>query len=107
LNTGLASSLATYLSMLLSPHNSAALAAIAAVTTTMPSVRKSFDMFTRRLVSNIIGGLVGVFMLFAIGSNPVAIGIAAVVTIAVLNALDLSDVLTVAVVTVAVLMLWT
>lgn len=107
LKTGLAISLATYLSMLLIPDNSAALAAIAAVTTTMPSVRKSFDMFTRRLVSNIIGGLVGVFMLFAIGSNPVAIGIAAVVTIAVLNALDLSDVLTLAVITVVAVMLTT
>ena len=105
LKTGLAIALATYLSMLLIPDNSAALAGIAAVTTTMPSVRKSFDMFYRRVFANIIGGLVGVFMLYAIGSNPVAIGIAAIVTIAVLNALDLSDVLSLAVITVVAVML--
>lgn len=107
LKTGLAITLSIYLSLFLIPDNSASLAAIAAITTTMPSVRKSFDMLQRRALANIIGGFIAVFMIMTIGDNPMTIGIAAIVTIAVLNAIGLGDVISLACVTVIAVMLST
>ncbi|MBG9988544.1 aromatic acid exporter family protein [Aerococcaceae bacterium DSM 111176] len=105
--TGLAIIISVYLSTWLIPDNSPSLAAVAAITTTMPSVKQSYDAFTKRVVSNTIGGLVGVFLMFTIGNSPVAIGVGVMLTIAILNALKLGDVITLAVITVVVIMLTT
>lgn len=105
LKTGLAITLSIYLSLFLIPDNSASLAAIAAITTTLPSVRKSFDMLQRRALANMIGGAIAVFMIVTIGDNPLSIGIASIVTIAVLNAIGFGDVLSLACVTVVAVML--
>lgn len=105
--TGLAIMIAVYLSSWLIPDNSPALAAVAAITTTMPSVKQSYDAFSRRVVSNTIGGLVGVFLMFTIGNSPVAIGVGVILTIAILNSLKLGDVISLAVITSVVIMLST
>ena len=104
LKTGLAITLSIYLSTLIIPENSAALAAIAAVTTTAPSVKKSFEMFKQRILANIIGGVVAVIMQLSLGSSPVSAGIGSILLITVLNALKLSDVLTLAVITLVAIM---
>lgn len=105
--TGIAIMISVYLSEFLIPDNSAALAAIAAITTTMPSVTQSFEAFRRRLFSNIIGGVVAVGLMYTIGNSPVAIGIAVMLTIAILNAIKLSDMISLAVITVVAVMLTT
>lgn len=103
--TGLAVTLSIIISSLLIPDNSPSLAAIAAITTTMPTVRRSFDMFKRRILANTIGGIIAVVMLYLIGSNPITIGVATIITIAILNAFNLSDVLSLAGITTIIVML--
>ncbi|MGX7091337.1 FUSC family protein [Hutsoniella sourekii] len=104
LKTGLAIALAIFLSMLLIPDNSPSLAAIAAITTTLPSVKKSYDNFTKRVVANIIGGIIAVCMSLLIGENPLTIGIAAIICITILDSLKLNDVINLAVITVVAVM---
>lgn len=104
LKTGLAISLAIFLSLYIIPDNSAVMAAIAAVTTTAPTVKKSYDMFKRRILANTIGGIVAVLALVTIGNNPIMVGIAAIFLITLLNLLKLEDVLTLAVITLVAIM---
>lgn len=104
LKTGLSITLSIIFSMWLIPDNSASLAAIAAVSTTAPSVKKSMDMFIRRLGANTIGGIVAVLMAYTIGTHPVATGLACIILIALLNYLKWGDVLTLAVITCAAVM---
>lgn len=104
LKTGLAITLSIYISMLLIPENSAALAAIAAVTTTAPSVKKSFEMFNQRILANVIGGVVAVGVQMTLGSTPISAGIGSILLITVLNTLKLADVLVLAVITLVAIM---
>ncbi|AXY25104.1 hypothetical protein CL176_03145 [Suicoccus acidiformans] len=104
LKTGLSITLSILISMYLIPDNSPALAGIAAITTTMQSVKKSYESFRNRLLANSIGGIVAVILSYTLGTNPVSIGIAAIILIGVLNALKLSDVLNLAVITVVAVM---
>lgn len=106
IKTGLSISLAIILSTLLIPENSPSLAGIAAVSTTMPSVRKSYEVFSRRIIANTIGGLIGVIMIYTLGSDPISIGIAAIIAIAILNYLNLSDVLNLAIITMVIIMVY-
>ncbi|MBG9982513.1 aromatic acid exporter family protein [Aerococcaceae bacterium DSM 111020] len=105
--TGLAIIISVYLSSLIIPDNSPSLAAVAAITTTMPSVKQSYNVFMRRVVSNTIGGIVAVFLMSTIGNSPVAVGVGVMITIAILNSLKLSDVISLASITVVVIMLST
>lgn len=107
LKTGLAITLSIYASILLFPDSSGALAGIAASLSTQPSVKKSFETFISRVVANSIGGLLAVLMIYAIGNSPIAIGVSAVLAIAVLNGLKLSDVIPLTIVTIVVIMLST
>lgn len=104
LKTGLAITLSIFLSIFLIPENSAVMAAIAAVTTTAPTVKKSFEMFNRRILANIIGGVVAVIALMILGKHPVMVGVAAIFLISILNILNLGDVLTLAVITLVAIM---
>lgn len=104
LKTGLAITLSVMLSDFITPESSPALAAIAAVTTTAPSVRQSFDQFQRRVLSNVIGAIIGVLMTLLVGNSPLATGAAVILLIALLNKLKLSDVLTLAAITLVVVM---
>lgn len=103
--TGLAVTLSIIISYFIIPDNSPSLAAIAAVTTLMPSVRRSVDMFQRRVLANLIGGVVAVLVLSVVGSNALTIGLTVILTIAVLNSLKLSDVLSLACITAIIVML--
>lgn len=104
LKTGLAITLSIMISNVVTPDNSPALAAIAAVTTTAPSVRQSFEQFQRRVLSNTIGAIIGVIMTLFVGNSPLATGVAVILLIALLNKLKLSDVLTLAAITLVVVM---
>ena len=104
LKTGLAITLSIFISIYIIPDNSAVMAAIAAVTTTGPTVKKSFEMFNRRVLANIIGGVVAVSALMTLGSHPIMVGIAAIFLITLLNVLKLEDVLTLAVITLVAIM---
>lgn len=104
IKTGIAISLSVYISVLISADHNAIMAAIAAVTTTAPTVKKSYQMFNRRIAANVIGGVVAVIMLYTIGNSPVAIGLAAILLITILNALKWADVLTLAVITLVAIM---
>lgn len=105
--TGLAVTLSIFLSQLLIPDNSPSLAAIAAITTTMPTVRGSYNMLTRRVLANSIGGIIALIMLYLIGSNPITIGLVTILTITVLNAVNLEDVVSLASITAIIVMLST
>ena len=105
LKTGLAITLSIYASLLLFPNSSGALAGIAASLSTQPSVKKSFETFISRVVANSIGGLIAILMIYSLGTSPIAIGVSAILTIAILNGLKLSDVIPLTVVTLVVIML--
>ena len=107
LKTGLAIALSIIVSIVLIPGSTGILAGIAAVTTTMPSVRKSYEMFIKRTESNVIGGIVAVIALYTIGPGPITTGIASIIAIVILNYLKLSDVLVLSVITVVAVMLTT
>lgn len=107
LKTGLAITLSIFASTLLFPDSTGALAGIAASLSTQPSVKKSFETFISRIVANTIGGLLAVLMIYAIGNTPIAVGVSAVLTIAILNVLKLSDVISLTIVTIVVIMLST
>lgn len=105
IKTGIAITLSIYVSLLLIPGSSGALAGIAASISTKPSVKKSYETFLLRVVANTVGGIIAVLMIFAIGVSPIAIGVTAVITIAILNTFKLSDVIPLAIVTSTVIML--
>ena len=105
LKTGIAITLSILASVYLIPSSDGMLAGIAAVYSTQPSVRKTFEIFMSRLASNTLGGIVAVIAVYTIGVHPIAVGIAAILTIAILNALKLDDVIGLAVVTLIVVML--
>ncbi|MCW6682268.1 aromatic acid exporter family protein [Aerococcaceae bacterium NML160702] len=103
--TGLAITLSVMASMFIIPGSDGMLAGIGAAYSTQPSVRKSVEVFISRVISNIIGGLIAVIMVQAIGNHPLAVGITAILTIAILNALKLGEFIGLAVVTLIVIML--
>lgn len=105
LKTGIAIALSIYASLILLPGSTGALAGIAAGISTQPSVKKSFETFILRVFANTIGGITAVVMVFAIGNSPIAIGVTAIVTIAILNSVKLGDVISLTIVTSTVIML--
>lgn len=105
LKTGIAISLSLFLSIILLPSNSPALAGLAAVSATMPSMRSSVNTLTSRLMANTIGGVVAVAVYYTIGSNEVSIGIASIILISVLNMLKLTGVIKLSIMTLIIVML--
>lgn len=105
LKTGLAVTLSLLLSMFLIPGSSGVLAGIAASISTQPSVKKSFEIFVRRVLANILGGIIAVLMVYVLGTSPIAVGITVLISISILNAVRLGDVINLAVVTIIVIML--
>ena len=102
--TGLAVTIAVIIAQLLFPGESPSLAGIGAITAMMPSMRTSYDIMRRRILSTTIGGLFSMAMLYIVGNDPMMIGITVILTIAFLNAIGLEDVLTLAGITVIVIM---
>lgn len=105
LKTGLSITLSVVISLLLIPDNSPVLAGIAAITTTQPSVKQSFDSLSKRVIGNTIGGIVAVLMTMIFGRNPIIVGLAAIVTLAILNWLKLSEVINLSIITLVAVML--
>ncbi|WP_124057979.1 FUSC family protein [Vaginisenegalia massiliensis] len=105
LKTGLAISLSIFAALALIPGSDGMLAGIAAVYSTQPSVKKTFETFVSRIASNVIGGIFGVLMMHYLGSSFIAIGITSILTIAILNSLKWDEYIGLAVVTLIVIML--
>lgn len=105
LKTGLAITLSIYIANFLLPTGYGTLAAIGASLSTKPSIKTSFETLVSRIISNIIGGIIAVAMMYALNTSPITIGITCVVTIAVLNSLNMSNVIPLSVVNITVIML--
>ncbi|UJF15217.1 aromatic acid exporter family protein [Jeotgalibaca sp. MA1X17-3] len=104
--TGLAVALSIALAQLISP-NIGVIAGISAVSSTQPSVAKSYTYLKNRLIANAIGGILAAVVASYIGANVIFIGLASVLLIAILNYLNLGDAISLAVVTLVVIMMST
>ncbi|AMB99573.1 lantibiotic ABC transporter permease [Aerococcus urinaehominis] len=69
------------------------------------SVKKTWQMLIDRVVAVIIGGLVAVVMYAAFGNNAIIVGLTIILFISILNALNLSDMIGLAAITVVIIML--
>ncbi|MGO4936540.1 FUSC family protein [Fundicoccus sp. Sow4_H7] len=109
IKTGLSVAISIFLAVTFLPHASGGLAGIAAVLSTMPSIRKSYETLISRTTSFAIGGIISIIMIYIFISTPIPpyiyVGIACILTIAVLTALNLNDMIGLACVTVVVIML--
>lgn len=105
LKTGLAITLSIYLAWFILPDGYGSLAAIGASLSTQPSIKQSFETLTSRIISNVIGGIIAIFMLYTFSASPITIGITCIITIAVLNSLNFSNVISLAIVNITVIML--
>lgn len=109
LKTGVSVAMAIYLSTILIPESGGVLAGIAALNSTLPSLKKSYESLISRMLGTIIGAVVSVGMVYFFQATPlpdsIQIGIACIVTITVLNLLNLSDVISLVVVAVIAIML--
>ena len=103
--TGLAITLSILGSLYFIPGSDGMLAGIGAAYSTQPSVKKSIEVFVSRIISNLIGGIVAIIMIQTVGTHPVTIGVTAILTIAILNRLNLGDFIGLAIVTIIVIML--
>ncbi|QIK51177.1 aromatic acid exporter family protein [Jeotgalibaca porci] len=102
--TGLAVTLSIILAQLISV-DAGVIAGISAVPSTQPSVAKSYSTMRNRLIANTIGGFLAAIIGTSIDINVIVIGLATVLLIAILNYLKLSDVISLAAITMIVIML--
>lgn len=102
--TGLSITLSILLAQLIY-SDAGVIAGISAVPSTQPSVRKSYITMRNRMVANTIGGVLATLIVWAIGNSVIIIGLTAVLLIAILNYLHLSDVITMSVMTLIIIML--
>ena len=104
--TGLAVALSILIAQLISP-DAVVIAGISAVSSTQPSVAKSYTFLKNRLTANAVGGTLAAIVASTIGTNVIYIGLASVLLIAILNYLNLGDVISLSVVTLVVIMMST
>lgn len=104
--TGLAVALSIVLAQFISP-DIGVIAGISAVSSTQPSVAKSYTYLKNRLMANAIGGALAAVVASTIGTNVVFIGLASVLLIAILNYLNLGEVISLSVVTLVIIMMTT
>lgn len=105
IKTGLAITLAIYISQFLLPSSTGTLAAIGASLSTQPTIKKSFEMMVSRIKANIIGGVVAVIMVYMLNTSPVTIGLTSIMTIAILNGLKMVTVIPLSIINITVIML--
>lgn len=79
--------------------------AFTAVIGLQQTVRGSIDTFFNRVIAAILGGIVAVFMVYFFGNSALVIGVTVMIFIAILNALKMPKVITLASITVVVIML--
>lgn len=102
--TGLAVTLSIILAQFIA-SDAGVIAGLSAVPSTQPSVAKSYTTMRNRLVANTIGGFLAAIISTTIGSNVIIIGLATVLLIAILNYLKLGDVISLAAITMIVILL--
>lgn len=104
LKTGLAVALSIILAQLLNPQLGV-IAGISAVSSTQPTVARSYKYMKERLVANMIGGILAALVAGTLGTNVLIIGLTSVLLIALLNYLKLGNVISTSVVTMVIIML--
>lgn len=106
LKTGLAVAVTLVITQLI--HlDSGVIAAISAISSTQASVAKSYTNLKNRLLANTIGGALAAVIAASVGSNILVIGLSSIVLIAILNYLNLGDVITLATMTLVIIMMST
>lgn len=91
--TGLAILIALILPNLVGLSDSVSLTVAAVVFTMMPSVQETFNQIGRRIVSNIIGGLIAYIVFNFLGDSYLMIAAASSILIAILHRLNLDNVI--------------
>lgn len=109
IKSGLAIALSIYLASILVPNSSGVLAGIAALTATSPSLKKSYESLSSRMIGTIIGALVALGLSLVFVSTPVpeaiVIGIASMLTITILNIFNIPEVTNIVIVAVIAILL--
>lgn len=82
----------------------AVLSGLAVVASVKPSVKRSYITFRERILANLIGGVVAYFFATYLGTTPLYIAIASLALIAVLHQLSLDKVITLATMTLIIIM---
>src|SRR5690606_34445424 len=100
--TGIAISLALFLASLLELPTPI-FAGVAAVFAIQPSIYRSYITLLDQFYGNLIGATIAVIFVLTIGSNYITIGFAAVLTIAIMLKLKLSNPVSLALVTVIII----
>lgn len=101
--TGLSVALSVVISKLLLGGDGV-IAGLGAVASTQASVAKSYTNLKNRLLANAIGGLLAVAVVATIGTNIFLIALASMALIAILHSLRLGDVISLAVMTLIIIM---
>ena len=104
LKTGIAVALSLAIPALLNFPSGSVLAAISAIFALQPSVKKSINTLKDRIIANLIGALVAICITLTVGNHFIIVGLAACLLIAILNQLNLSNVIGLATVTLIVIM---
>lgn len=104
LKTGIAIVLALYVAKLfkLDPPSFAAISAVFAI---QPSVYRSYKTILEQFQGNLIGAIIAVLFVLTLGNDPFVIGLAAIIVIAIILKLKMEKSITLAVVTLIVIML--
>lgn len=101
--TGLSVALSVVISQLLLGGDGV-IAGLGAVASTQASVAKSYTNLKNRLLANAIGGMLAVSVVATIGTNIFLIALASMALIAILHSLRLGDVISLAVMTLIIIM---
>lgn len=102
--TGLAVTLSIIIAQFFFP-DAGVIAGFCAVPSTQPSVAKSFENMKNRLIANTIGGFLAAVISATIGNDVIIIGFTTMLLIAILNYLKLGDVISLAAITMIVVMM--
>ncbi|WP_208559916.1 FUSC family protein [Marinilactibacillus kalidii] len=105
--SGLAVFLALSIPTLLNISEGVPLAGISAVVSMQPSVKKSFQTLKDRILANVIGGIVAVMTVLALGNSYIMIGVASAILIAILHQVKLNNVIVSSVITLIIIMMST
>lgn len=109
IKTGVAIALAIFISQTFLPNTGGILAGIAALNSTLPSLKKSYESLSNRMFGTLIGAIIATVIIFLFSGSPfplaMMIGLAAIMTITTLNALKLSEVNSLAVMAVIAIMI--
>jgi len=105
LKTGIAILISLAIPFILGFPEVSDLAAISAIYSLQPSVKKSFGVVKERILANTLGGIVAVLMSLALGNSLLTIAFASALLIAILHQVKLDSVIGLAAVTLIVIML--